>query len=473
MRHLAAFAASALLAIAAVPREARACGGCFIPPSESTVVTGHRMALSISPTQAVLWDQIQYAGDPAEFSWVLPVKPGAFVEVASDAFFDVLEAGTQTLVQAPPEGCRSPGGGSGFGCSASEAALSDGSAGAQNGGVEIVHHGTVGPYETVTLSASDPNALTNWLDENGYELPPSVAPTVASYVNEGFDFIALKLQPGKDVKQMKPVRVITSGAGYTLPLRMVAAGAGANVDLVLFVIGEGRYQAGNFENGRVPPNLVTWNFRDDSSDYGILRLEALAAHGGRTWLTSYARRDPFLSPIFDALGQVSYLVDPVDFTQASQLADAYFLQGAKNGEIPSAAGCSAATQHAGSMKVEPSGADEIAASDFACGDLDDLAVAFTGLHPADVFLTRLEARLPVELLDVDLTLQAADEQQEIAHRFAAGLKVNACWDSEPAAAGLFVPTPGSPRIPPGALVALVLGAAGVSLALRRRAVAIG
>src|SRR5687767_3298942 len=37
---------------------ADACGGCFAPPpqqSESTVVTDHRMALSISSQQTVLW----------------------------------------------------------------------------------------------------------------------------------------------------------------------------------------------------------------------------------------------------------------------------------------------------------------------------------------------------------------------------------------------------------------------------------
>ena len=59
---------------------ADACGGCFAPPSTSTVVSGHRMALSISMKQTVLWDQIEYQGNPEEFSWVLPIKPGARIE---------------------------------------------------------------------------------------------------------------------------------------------------------------------------------------------------------------------------------------------------------------------------------------------------------------------------------------------------------------------------------------------------------
>src|SRR5688572_16654574 len=81
--------------------DASACGGCFVPATDSTVVTGHRMAISISPKQSVLWDQIQYAGDPAEFGWVLPVKPGAYIEVASDAWFETLDATTTVTVQQP------------------------------------------------------------------------------------------------------------------------------------------------------------------------------------------------------------------------------------------------------------------------------------------------------------------------------------------------------------------------------------
>ena len=48
--------------------EARACGGCFAPPGAAQVVTDHRMVLSLSERQTVLWDQFQYSGAPEEFS---------------------------------------------------------------------------------------------------------------------------------------------------------------------------------------------------------------------------------------------------------------------------------------------------------------------------------------------------------------------------------------------------------------------
>ena len=57
---LASFVALATLgATTLVTDSASACGGCFHAVTESTVVTGHRMVVSVSKSQAVLWDQIQ------------------------------------------------------------------------------------------------------------------------------------------------------------------------------------------------------------------------------------------------------------------------------------------------------------------------------------------------------------------------------------------------------------------------------
>lgn len=477
-------ALSALGAATLLSDSADACGGCFVPPSENTVVTGHRMVLSISKTQAVLWDQIQYSGDPSEFSWVLPVKKGAFVEVANDAFFDVLETGTVTTVQAPPEGCAPPNGGGGIGCGAQDFASSArDEGGGYNGGVQVLHEGTVGPYDTVTLSAENPNALTEWLEDNGYDLPDDIKPTVDAYVEEGFDFIALKLQPNQGTSAMKPVRVITPGSGFTLPLRMVAAGVGDSVDIVLYVIGEGRYEAAGFGNTTVKPELVTWDFKVDRSDYAEQRLSLLEADGGKNWLTSYARKNAILGQVSDPLngGFVGYNIGD-DFQFADTIASAYILQGFENGEVEgvtseqtcldklqNAQGSGVVTNLCVEGDCAPAGPGEIDAQLLTCENLDDIAVALEGMHPEDVVLTRLEAKLPVAALETDLRLEASSDQSEVESRFAAGLKVNPCWD-QPSAVPL---VPGKPkhRIPPEGLVLLTLAAAGLGLAMRRRAVA--
>ena len=419
-------AATALLSLATASRAAEACGGCFVQPNENTVVTGHRMAMSISMTQSVLWDQIEYAGDPAEFSWVLPIKPGASIELANDAWFEVLDAATTTTIVAPRLSCQRSNGGFGCGRSSSDTKFSANAAGEYESPVDVLHQATVGPYETVTLSTKKPGALDKWLADHGYKVPDGIQPVLNAYVKEGFDFIALKLIPGKTVSAMRPVRVVSPGAGFALPLRMVGAGTGATTAIKLFVIGEGRYQTKNFANARVLPLDVVWNFDTSSSSYSTVRASTLARNDGKTFLTGYARRGSLLEPSNE---QPSYSVN-YGFSRPPSIGQRYFQQGAKTDPkaVPgSSSACEAAiSKLTDSLDVVVRDCDEkghcvapppgfLAASKLACGKLDDLAVAMVGMHPHDVWVTRLEAELPRAALATDLLLEAAAVQSELSN----------------------------------------------------------
>src|SRR5262252_3354978 len=65
-------------ALCAGERQAKACGGCFHPPEppgeDPSMVTAHRMILSVSSKQTTLYDQIKYSGSPKDFAWVLPIS---------------------------------------------------------------------------------------------------------------------------------------------------------------------------------------------------------------------------------------------------------------------------------------------------------------------------------------------------------------------------------------------------------------
>jgi hypothetical protein len=244
------------------------------------------MAFSLSPTQTVLWDQIHYSGDPTEFAWVLPVRAGARLELSRDEFFAALDASTQPVVTYPygGPGCAVAG------CGGA------GSAGTMGGGsVEVLAQRVVGPYETVTLRSTDPNALVTWLDAHQFELPVSVQPTVEEYVREGFDFIALRLRPQCSERSMQPVRVITPGADPTLPLRMVAAGVGARVGIVLYVLGEGRWRPQNFDEVLFDDSKLVWDSNAASSNYESLAQSLMAQNGGRSFLTEAAQHPDLAS----------------------------------------------------------------------------------------------------------------------------------------------------------------------------------
>ncbi|MSP25258.1 MAG: DUF2330 domain-containing protein [Myxococcales bacterium] len=489
---IAIFSSTLVLASAGFTFDAHACGGCFVAPSENTVVTGHRMAVSISLTQSVLWDQIEYAGAPEEFSWVLPVKKGARLELANDAWFEALDAATTTRVTAPFVSCPS----SGFGCGGFASAEFDAAApkSTADGGssVTVLHQGTVGPYETVTLATEVPGALETWLDQHGYSVPTEIEPVLDAYVTEGFDFIALRLIPGVGVQQMKPVRVVTPGAGFTLPLRMVAAGTGAQTALKLFIIGEGRYAAQNFGNAIVPEAELSWNFTTSASNYSKLRGRELAKDDGRTFLTTYAVLRALLSEQYDSVTgfPVSYQVgEPADGLASPTIAGAYFNQALANGDAPEGGASPAACANLAAAQAYATGlvvdtcdeqgacaaplSGEIAASAFACAQLDDLAVAMTGMHPADVWVTRLEADLPRAALASDLLLEASMSQATQSSSLLAPNHVNHPCDEgqeDVAWATLLAPprSRGTGSGPLGGVVAVGLGLGWLALRARRR-----
>ncbi len=276
--------AAALSTCALVPKTAHACGGCFAPVGQPSVVTAHRMVVSINDSETTLWDQFEYAGNPEDFVWVLPVSGGADVQidVAQQSFFQYLNGATAVTLYGPVTG--SGGGGFSLGCGASAAA-----AGASDSRVTVYSSEVVGPYETVVIGSDDAMSLTGWLTDNGYAIPESLTPTIAHYVDEGMSFAVLRLSPDAGVSQMQPVRVTVPGAQVSFPLRMVAAGIGETVSLELFLIAEGRWEVQNFPNAEIADEDLTYDAASGTFDYDAVASELLGQEGGRTWLTEVSQ----------------------------------------------------------------------------------------------------------------------------------------------------------------------------------------
>jgi hypothetical protein len=331
--------------------------------------------------------------------------------------------------------------------------------------VLVLHEGTVGPYHAVRLRADNSDSLLKWLvlPENGYTIPADIKPVIEAYQAESFDFIALKLAPNKDTRQMTPVRVITPGASPTLPLRMVAAGTGDFVAITLYIIAEGRYEASGFNNKvTVDFSQMTWDWHNTfdtsqgESNYAALRLKALAAGDGRNWLTSFAAQHGFTQTYKDALGtQLSFTVTSSSTSKGggfgggpsfTNLTDLYFAQASANAGMldvcsttspvsakltdklqvvddlcpptDADAGVSASADGGTSSCSSVVPTDKLAASSLVCSDFSDVAAALIGMHPKDVWITRLEANLPHAALAADLKIAPATDQKEVssAHR---------------------------------------------------------
>jgi hypothetical protein len=263
----------------ALEHEALACGGCI--GESTTVVTDHRMILSIAQDQSTLYDQIRYTGNPASFAWVLPISGPVDVGLSSDAVFQAIDQLTTTRIQPPPRNCAGPKNACPQQPVEAGATLSPSEG--SGGGVTVTKSEVVGPYETVQLKATDANALETWLTMNGFTVPADVKPVIDTYVAEKFDFLAMKLLPGQGVTSMRPVRVTTHGANVVLPLRMVAAGTGATVGITLWVLGDGRYEPQNFPTFFIGSDEIAWDWTQNKSNYVTLRAQKTAAAAGRGW----------------------------------------------------------------------------------------------------------------------------------------------------------------------------------------------
>src|SRR5262249_9112130 len=213
-----------------------------------------------------LYDQIKYSGNPTDFAWVLPIKGMVTVGLSSDALFDQLDQ-MSTVTVLGYDGTCPPCNTTAF------SASSTGNVSAGTGGVTVIAQQVVAPYDTVQLSSSNPTALTDWLTMHGYAIPSDVSSIISAYVNDGFDFLAIRLIPGMGIDSMKPVRVTTPGASPVLPLRMVAAGTGAITPITLWVVGEGRYQPTNFGQFSIPVSDVVWDWDTSESNYAKLKQQ--------------------------------------------------------------------------------------------------------------------------------------------------------------------------------------------------------
>jgi hypothetical protein len=377
-----------LVAMAVTADDARACGGCFHGPTQNgDVITDHRMIFSVSPQQTTLYDEIEYQGNPASFAWVLPTHGQVQVGLSSDIVFASLDSATQTTIDSPNlPPCNSCSCGGFANAPGANGGGSGSSSGGDQTGVTVISQSVVGPYDTVQLQSSNPTALSDWLTANQFVIPADVQPIIAAYVQEGFDFLVLKLQPGQGVQAMRPVSVTTSGAGLSLPLRMVSAGTGAKVGITLWVVADGRYEAADFPNFTIDPTALVWDWSAQTSNYTTLVQQKESAASFATWQTESSLD---LSPyqIENAVladdATTDYLAIPADDAgQAGETAD----------QVRQA----------------------------------DMATLFPGGNAqGTVRITRMRADLARAALATDLTLQASADQSNVSNFYQVTQSVNA------------------------------------------------
>ncbi len=375
-------------------RDAAACGGCFHPPTQTaTDITDERMLLAASTAQSTLYDQIQYAGNPTSFAWVLPIHGTVDVGLSADVLFDSIDVLTATQIVPPEPNCPPPPNcGAQFG--AASAAIGDGGAADIPGIVTVTKSENVGPYATVQLHSTDSSALDSWLAQNGFAVPADVVPVINEYVTEGFDFLAMKLLPNQGVQAMRPVRVTTQGGSLSLPLRMAAVGTGTTVGITIWVVSDGRYEPQNFPFFHIDDSALVWDFSTSLSNYTTLRAQDEAALGGKGWEieSSLTLNQQLITSVILSGGQ-------------------YYGSGGFGGQAAPAD----ATQDYLAVGNQDAGADAAGYQSAEDVRTADIAALFAGIPGSNVRVTRMRSDISHAAMTQDFVLQASSDQSELSN----------------------------------------------------------
>ncbi|MCK6529138.1 DUF2330 domain-containing protein [Myxococcota bacterium] len=273
---LAGLASGALLA--SVPAPALACGGFFCQVV-AIDQNAERILFEVNPDGTVTTTvEITYTGGADEFSWIVPVPDTPTdLAVAPSSALKLLDAGTAPRIIPPPQ--EFPPGMEMDNALAAE----DG-----GGGVYVEDLPQVGGYAPQVISSDDPEALIDWLNDNGYVITPEMEPFVEGYVASGMKFLGIQLASGADVGDIAPLTMTYPGDAPMVPLVMTSVSAEPEMSFMVFVTGAQRYESTNYVNLLFDDADLQADPRTGATNYYPLVSWQADEAGGRAFFTEYA-----------------------------------------------------------------------------------------------------------------------------------------------------------------------------------------
>ncbi len=125
--------------------------------------------------------------------------------------------------------------------------------------VSILDRRLVGIFETTTITSRDPKALENWLRENGFAVSTNAEPIIASYIKDGWVFVATKIRRDDakpDTSTPHPLSFMFKTDKPVYPMRLTGLNS-QSLSVDLYVFSNARATAPHFKVERCTrPNIV-------------------------------------------------------------------------------------------------------------------------------------------------------------------------------------------------------------------------
>ncbi|MCA9558166.1 MAG: DUF2330 domain-containing protein [Myxococcales bacterium] len=284
MRHLLGLLAAAL--VAAAPAAALACGGLFCNNAQPVNQAAERILFARDGDRTVMHVRLTWDGPPTEFGWLLPVPDDVEVGLSSEQLFtelDRLYAPIFTLTTEFEERCEflARDASSGDAGAAGFPGAGDG-----GGGVQVLSRQAIGPFDTSVIKADDVVPLRQWLESNGYGIPEGTDALLVPYVEAGAAFVALRLLPDAESREVQPIRLTFTSDQPTVPIRPTAVAAEPDMGVIVHVLGQHRAIPENFLHVRINEAAIDWP--GGGQNYPDVVSQAADEAGGQAFATDYA-----------------------------------------------------------------------------------------------------------------------------------------------------------------------------------------
>ncbi len=276
--------------------EARACGGFFcqaVPINQAA----EQIIFRQNGDQVTAVVLIQYVGVAEDFSWVVPVPGVPELSTGSDVLFQSLDPATRPQFNLAVEGDICPQLGFDLNAGSIFDLFGDGLDNApQDDGVSVIQESVVGPFDVQIVSSENPAAMAQWLEDNDYDLSDRGLELIEPYVEEGMNFVALKLRQDQGIGDIRPLIMKYQSDKPMIPIRLTAVAAEDDMGVLVWLLGDARAVPLNYLHVTVNYTLVNWYFgtRTASASYQNLMTTAMDEAGGQGFATDFAGRLPDL-----------------------------------------------------------------------------------------------------------------------------------------------------------------------------------
>ncbi|WP_330334865.1 DUF2330 domain-containing protein [Streptomyces sp. NBC_00536] len=271
---------------------AYACGcGAMIPDGRSRIGVGRESSV-------VRWDgateqivmRFSVSGDAHRAAWIMPVPGRATVELGNpDLFVDLAELTRpeyRTRSYFWPRDRDWP-------FRSGDGARVGGAPPAGAPRVGVVGREQLGDFDVARLTATDPQALRGWLRDNGFELPDGLATELKPYVDQKWEYVAVRLapkDPGRTLAgDLDPLRIRFASDRLVYPMRLSRL-AKTPQSLGLYVLADHRMEPRSAIGGGAPE--VTFAGRIDPKAAGVHDAVAQLTEGKPVFLTAIEQQFP-------------------------------------------------------------------------------------------------------------------------------------------------------------------------------------